>query len=255
METRHRDVLQGLHGIKRSSLIQLIVQIVQQGTIDSETSADHCLALAERIPRQSYARLRQELRAVLGEHGVANLRIGLNNPTREQVVRRPSMRLIPTIRRFKPESHAQFQIRPQLHIVLYESSAFYRSPADRSWIGHYGKCGNLASEKARQASERSLPVLRLSQIVIGPDTLHPHARLELMNSVLKSHMIVIGKQIASRCQIAAVVGPSQADLRRAIRRRAATDHNRPNRIAGHPSWHIHRCGSRKEINGARNTES
>jgi len=92
--------------------------------------------------------------------------------------------------------------------------------------------------------------LILRQIIVGLYPLKPDARFNLVNPVQDGDMIVVGEQVAHRCQIASGIRSGEADLRRSVQRGAAADDQRADRVAFYPAWNIHGRVAGEEITGA-----
>ena len=69
VQARDRHVGLRQRGVERCRLVETVVEVVEQRVMQAEARADRGPAVAERVPREADARLRQELRTVDSETG------------------------------------------------------------------------------------------------------------------------------------------------------------------------------------------
>lgn len=236
----HRNVFDRFRRVERRCLIQPVIQCVQQSVINPESAAHRGLPVAAHIPRKPHARIQQELRPVRCQRGIADHRICLQHAIHKGVVRCAPARLIPAIARLGPEPRAQLQTRPHFPGVFHERRALQRPPSQLCRRRHHRERRHRPLQKRLQCAERGLPILILRQQIVRLDPLHPPARFQLMISSRVVTLVVTREQVPRRHIVAADVGARQRDLRSAVRRRAAADHDRSDRLAFHPSRHRNR---------------
>ena len=208
--------------------------------INPESAAHRGFPVAAHIPRKPHARIQQELRPVRCQRGIADHRICLQHAIHKGVVRCAPARLIPAIGRLGPEPRAQLQPWPHLPGVFHERRTLQRPPSQLCRRRHHRERRHRPLQKRLQRTERCLPILILRQQIVRLDPLHPPARFQLMISPRVVNVVVTREQVPRRHIVAADVGARQRDLRSAVRRRAAADHDRSDRLAFHPSRHRNR---------------
>ena len=198
-------------------MIEPVVQIVEQALFESEGGAHGCGAVAEGIPCEADARLRQELRAVVGEGGGADGGIGVDDAVGELVVCGAAIRLIPAIAAFHAKAGAHFETRGRLPDIFDIAGAEPGAPVERRRRGDDGEGLDGALEKCLQSGEGCLPILVLREVVVALETLQPAADFELMTAGCPVDVIVEGEEIACDGVVAADVAACAGDLRCAVR--------------------------------------
>ncbi len=115
-ELRHRQRC-GESRIERCILVCAVSQSILKIVVHSESRANYGFR-AERTPRHSDPRLRQEFRVIHSEQGIGDARLRRNHAIGERVVRGAAVRLIPASRKLSPESERHSKPRTDANGVL-----------------------------------------------------------------------------------------------------------------------------------------
>ncbi len=167
MQLAQQNVLRALRGVEGRRLVEAVIEIIEQHPIDAKAAVDDGLALAEWIPGEAEAGLREELGAIHRKYRAGDPRVGFDDAVLEEVICAAAVGFVPAVRRFETKADFEFQVMRRADRIFDKTRAFERAPAERRGIRNHGKGGYFSGEKAGKAAERGLPVLVLCEIVIG----------------------------------------------------------------------------------------
>ncbi len=149
----------------------------------------------------------------------------------QDIIRRASVGLIPAIRKLSPETQTKFEARPQFDGVLGKICAFQRTPGERRRGRGVGVRAHGAGQEARQVGKRSLSVLVIQQTAVRLQPLEPCAHGDQVDAMGDADLIGGREQVARRREVASRVGAAVGELRCAVQRGAAANHDGANGLA------------------------
>ena len=170
------------------------------------------------------------------------------------------MRFVPTCGGFRAESEGNGESRAEANHVLNKPRAEERAPVHLggSWIKE--EAGNAALQERLHAGERRLAELTQRDGFVGLEALEPNAEIDLMSSAGEADTILKRVEIPRDGETAAIVAPSQAELRLRVGGGATANNDCSDGTAEKKSGDA-RCGSTgsgfagKEVPGARKAKS
>src|SRR5436309_9109135 len=108
-------------------------------------------------------------------------RVTGGNPVRvQEILRSPSIFLVPTIREFVPKAGSDGEIGTQLDNVLNVSGAFVRSPVHDGPIGSTHPVGSGPLQKREEADKIGLSIVSSRRVRIDLDSLEPASKTQLV---------------------------------------------------------------------------
>src|SRR5579871_578904 len=153
------------------------------------------MRVVEWTPRETSARLRQELRAIHSKPGTADHRLGVDHSIGEGVVGGAAVRFIPSVGRFVTKADGEGEPGTEAHRIFDKPGAEPGSPTNlgRRRIEQQRCDGSL--QQRLQTGEGRLAILTERHQFIALETLEPYTGGDLMTAMSPREVIFISEKI------------------------------------------------------------